>query len=204
MMVNIRRVIEALQENELVGIIEAVEACGGITGVEDVLHPEGEDMEVIVDLLEVYTNLEEEEDLREASRELWGLMFHLGQAGVEARLIAGSCGLCDEFHAWVAAPATQVEALADRVRAGEVYNVDLKALESLFWVEYGPEKVIHRYGNSAGGYEEVTEREIRISLSAREGYSGKYMFLDRVNHGPWQVGGNSSQVRRLIPLKEVE
>ena len=59
MMVNIRRVIEALQENELVGIIEAVEACGGITGVEDVLHPEGEDMEVIVDLLEVYTNLEE-------------------------------------------------------------------------------------------------------------------------------------------------
>jgi len=180
-------------------ILEEISIVGG----EEILHPQGEEFwEVLWDLSDFQ---EEDEDLlEEHAVDLYRIAFDLAQAGVQVVLVAGSCGLCDEEHFWVAAPATQVEALADRVRAGEVYNVDLKALEGLFWVEYGPEKVIHRYGNSAGGYEEVTEREIRISLSAREGYSGKYMFLDRVNHGPWQVGGNSGQVRRLIPLKEVE
>lgn len=182
-------------------ILEEISIVGG----EEILHPQGEEFwEVLWDLSDFQ---EEDEDLlEEHAVDLYRIAFDLAQAGVQVVLVAGSCGLCDEEHFWVAAPAAQVRALLRRVQDGEVQDQDLPGLGRIpgVLVEYGVEILLRRIPNPAGGFYEEVARPITVTISGREEANGVHRFVDVVRDAPWQVGGNSGEARRLWASSEFE
>ena len=169
-----------------------------ISDIKVLLNGDGEERwEIILDL----SDYEEDDDeiLLDDATDLWGPIFWLGQAGVDARFIAGSCGLCDEFHAWLAAPVSQTAELLRRVRDGDIRNTDVAALHALpgVRVRAGREKILGRVGNSAGGWYERVEIPITVIISGRDNHNGVYRFVDSIFAAPAAVGGNSGQVRDL-------
>jgi hypothetical protein len=193
-------VLEYLTEGDLEGLYETLsEEDRGLVGGEEVLHPTKMDWEVIYDLSDYH---EDDYDMiLEDSAWLWDATLDLPRAGVSVCLIAGDCGLCDETHVWLAAPQVQVEELLRRVRDGDITTEDIPALRFIpgVMVETGDEKEVGRVENSAGGWYTSYERVITITVSGRSDHNGVYRFLDSVFDAPWQVGGNSGEVRGLIP-----
>lgn len=180
-------------------ILEEISIVGG----EEILHPQGEEFwEVLWDLSDFQ---EEDEDLlEEHAVDLYRIAFDLAQAGVQVVLVAGSCGLCDEEHFWVAAPAAQVRALLRRVHIADLCDVDLNGIHRIpgARVEYGPRVLLRRVRNEAGGYYEEFAWPIAVVLN-RDDYAGVYEFVDVINDGPTGVG-NSGQLRVLWTREEFE
>ena len=198
----IKLALEYMSEGDLEGVIDTLRDMDEIVGMEDVLHTRGKDEWEIIEDLSDYSE-DDDEVILEDARDIWDTMFWLGEAGVQARLVAGSCGLCDEWHFWVACPKVQVYELLRRVRDGVIRNVDVPALRHLdcVQVETGPEKLVGRVENSAGGYYEHIERPITVIVSGRDDHNGVYSFIDSIFDAPHSVGGNSNQVRGLIPIR---
>jgi len=192
--------LEYMTEGDLEGLYETLrDEDKGLVGGEEVLHPTKMEWEVLYDLSDYH---EEDHDLLlEDSAWIWEATIDLPLGGVSVCIVAGDCGLCDETHVWLAAPKVQVEALLERVVDGDINVLDVPALKHIpgVLVETGEGKVVGRVGNSAGGWYERVEVPITVTISGRSDYNGVYRFVDSVFDAPWQVGGNSGEVRGLTP-----
>jgi len=189
----VKEILAAAAGKDWEGVCDALRADGRIVGLEGVLHAReanGEAYwEVIRDLSD-YTNWEDREILLEDGRRIWAAILDLEYGGVHATLIGGSCGLCDEFHLWLAAPKEEVQGLLRRVVDGNITTDDVDALRHLpgVRVEAGEKKEVGWYSH----YEVL----ITVTVSGRDNYNGVYRFVDVV----YDVrGGNSGEVRDLAP-----
>lgn len=201
----IKVALEHMSKCDMEGVLDTLREMEELVGMEEVLHPRGKDEWEIIEDLSNYSE-DDDEVILEDAKEIWATIFWLGKAGIQARLVAGSCGLCDKWHFWVACQKVQVDALLKRVRDGDIWDVDVPALRHLggVRVETGPERLVGRVENSAGGYYEHTEIPVTVIVSGRDDHNGVYRFVDSIFDAPHGVGGNSGQVRRLIPLRRDE
>ena len=196
--------LEAAAENDYEGVCIALEGHA-LVGGEELHHPYGSGgkdyWEVIYGLLDLAGEEDDEEVVLEMARDIWADIFHLRQAGVDAVIIVGACGFCDEFHFYVASPKAQVETLLERVADGDILNVDVPGLRVLPGVHVDVrEEETCRVGNSAGGWYSHYERAVTVVVNRSDGlYNGVYNFVDSVFDAPSGMGGNSGQVRDLAP-----
>jgi len=200
-MSGIRMALEYACMGDFEGVCDALRADGGVVGAEETIHPGGADEWVVIRDLSDYCG-GDCEVLFETAQDIWWMIYWIGKAGVDATLVAGPCGVCDEFHLWLAAPGVHVHDLLDRVRYGNLTTVDVDALRNLrgVSVEVGGPVTIYRVSNGLGGFFRRYDVPVTVVVSGHGDYDGVYWFRDCVHDFPFLLGGDADEVRELVPI----
>jgi len=85
-----------------------------------------------------------------------------------------------------------------KLEAGEVTNNDLFYARKSNQIQTLYKAVDQRFiKNNSGGFYTETIYHIKVTTPHKT-----YYFKDIVYDAPWQLGGNSGQIRKLTPIKQ--